>query len=444
MITLFRQLYLSSRFFAILAMTTFFFVLSYFFPAIFLATQWLCIGLFAVLLLDIWLLFRTKESMFGLRHTPEKLSNGDANPLQIYLENRSGIDFSLKIIDETPIQFQLRDLLFEESLKAGQKKTLQYHLRPIERGEYQFGALNVFAQTALGLASRRFRFSQDKTVAVYPSFMQMYKYELIAISNRLQEFGVKKIRKLGSSMEFEQIRNYVQGDDYRDINWRATARRNDLMVNQYEDEKSQSVYCLIDKGRVMKMPFEQLSLLDYAINATLVVSNIAIKKGDKAGLLSFAETPDPILSASKQGSQMRLIQERLYREKTRFLETDYEKVFVSVRRGIAQRSLLLLFTNFETLHGLNRQLPYLRRLAKHHLLVVIFFENTELRQLLDTAANDLETVYQKTIAEKFNYEKRQIVKELQAHGILAMLTDPHRLIIDTINKYLEIKARRLL
>ena len=164
------------------------------------------------------------------------------------------------------------------ALQRGEKKTYNYTLRPTERGTYAFGSLNVFASSPLGLFKRRFRFDTAQEVPVYPSYLQLRKYDFLAFTNRLFEYGLKKIRRIGHTMEFEQIKDYVRGDDIRNINWKATAKRNQLMVNQYQDEKSQPIYSVIDKGRVMKMPFEGLSLLDYAINATLVISNIAIKK----------------------------------------------------------------------------------------------------------------------------------------------------------------------
>lgn len=439
-----RSLYLTPRFFIALIVLVTLFLFGFIYSSIFAIAKLLLIALIALLLVDIVLLYRLKKGIFARRLVADRLSNGDDNEVSIYLENNYPFAIKLAIIDEIPFQFQQRDVLFDEILPSSTYKTIGYKLRPTQRGEYSFGAVNILVQSDLGLVRRRYAFDNHKLVAVYPSYMQMKKYELIAFSNRLQDYGVKKIRRIGQSMEFEQIKNYVAGDDYRVINWKATARRNDLMVNQFQDEKSQQVYSLIDKGRVMKMPFEQLSLLDYAINAALVISNIAIKKGDKAGIISFAEQVETVLKASKQGSQMRQIQGHLYRETTRFLETDYEKLYVSVRRTITQRSLLILYTNFETLPGLQRQLPFLVRLSKRHLLVVVFFENTELRQLLDKPAKDVAEIYQKTIAEKFNYEKRQIVKELHQHGIQTILTPPQLLTVNTINKYLELKARGLI
>lgn len=439
-----RSLYLTPRFFIALIVLVILFLFGFIYSSIFAIAKLLLIALITLLLVDTVLLYRLKKGIFARRLVADRLSNGDDNEVSIYLENNYPFAVKLAIIDEIPFQFQQRDVLFDETLSSATYKTIGYKLRPTQRGEYSFGAVNILVQSNVGLVRRRYAFDNHKLVAVYPSYMQMRKYELIAFSNRLQDYGVKKIRRIGQSMEFEQIKNYVAGDDYRVINWKATARRNDLMVNQFQDEKSQQVYSLIDKGRVMKMPFEQLSLLDYAINAALVISNIAIKKGDKAGIISFAEQVETVLKASKQGSQMRQIQGYLYRETTRFLETDYEKLYVTVRRTITQRSLLILYTNFETLPGLQRQLPFLVRLSKRHLLVVVFFENTELRQLLDKPAKDVAEIYQKTIAEKFNYEKRQIVKELNQHGIQTILTPPQLLTVNTINKYLELKARGMI
>jgi uncharacterized protein (DUF58 family) len=245
-------------------------------------------------------------------------------------------------------------------------------------------------------------------------------------------------------MEFEQIKDYVMGDDIRNINWKATAKKNHLMVNQYQDEKSQPVYSVIDKGRVMKMPFDELSLLDYAINATLVISNIAMKKQDKAGMFSFSDKIENRVVAERRSSQMNLILETLYNLKTDFVESDFSRLYIEVKRNLNHRSLLLLYTNFETLDALHRQLPYLQAISKQHLLVVIFFENTELTEFTKREAETTHQIFEQTIAEKFVYEKKLIVNELRKYGIQTILTKPENLTVNTINKYLEIKARGLL
>jgi uncharacterized protein (DUF58 family) len=299
----------------------------------------------------------------------------------------------------------------------------------------------VFVHGPLQLVKRRYVFPQHHVVKVYPSYIQMRRYQLLAVSNRLQEAGVKRIRKLGHSMEFEQIKEYVRGDDFRTINWKATARKDGLMVNNYTDERSQQIYCIINKGRVMKMPFGGMTLLDYAINASLVLSNVALVKQDKAGLITFAENLDAFVLADKKTTQMNLLLETLYKQQTQFLESDFEKLFSVIRNRISNRSLLILFTNFESVESLQREMPALKRMARYHLLLVVFFENTELRALTEKKVHKLEDIYIKTIAEKFAYEKRLMVKELHMNGILSILTTPENLTVNTVNKYLELKTR---
>jgi uncharacterized protein (DUF58 family) len=214
------------------------------------------------------------------------------------------------------------------------------------------------------------------------------------------------------------------------------------MINNYSDEKSQQVYCIIDKGRTMKMAFEGLSLLDYAVNATLAMSSVAISRQDRAGLISFGDSAGDFVPANHRAMQMSVIVNSLYNLNTRFLESDYAFLHNLIKTRITQRSLLILFTNFESLTALGRQMQYLRSISQKHLLLVVFFENTALRTLASGNAQNIEGLYEKVIAEKFVLEKKLIVKELQRYGIAALLTAPEKLSVDVVNKYLQIKARR--
>lgn len=420
------------------------FVLSFIFPFLYGVSWIVLVVVLVFLLLDILILFGAKTGIKATRITPEKLSNGDENPINISILNYYTFRIKVKIIDEVPFQFQVRNFEIIRSITPNSSDEIAYNLRPTERGEYYFGALNVYVSSPLEIVSRRFTFDKGKMIPTYPSYIQLRKYELIAFSNNLFQYGIKKIRRIGHTMEFEQIKEYVQGDDIRTLNWKATAKRNTLMVNQFQDEKSQSVYMAIDKGRVMKMPFNKLSLLDYAINATLVLSNIILKKQDKAGMFTFSKKIENRVVAERRSSQMQQILENLYNVKTDFFESDYSRLYVDIKKNINQRSLIILYTNFETLDGLHRQLPYLKGIAKSHLLVVVFFQNTELNELVDKKTEKVQEIYDKVIAEKFAFEKRLIVNELKKYGIHAVLTEPENLTVDTINKYLEIKARGIL
>jgi uncharacterized protein (DUF58 family) len=419
------------------------FLLSFWFESLFIIAIGLLIIFVGLILIEILRLFGG-EKFKADRNLPQKFSNSDANTVELQFKNNYPFPIHLEVIDEIPKQFQKRDFLKILNLRARSQREFQYTLTPVKRGVYQFGYLNCYVSTKTKLVKRRYRFKNEAEVSVYPSFVQMRELDFLSIDQKMSQYGMKKIRKIGHTMEFEQIKNYVIGDDIRTINWKATAKQNSLMVNQYQDEKSQPIYNLIDVGRVMKMPFEGLSLLDYSINATLAFSNIALKKKDKVGMLTFAEKIENFVPATSKKTHLNLLLETLYGIETNFLVSDFNRLYAHSKRRITQRSLLMLYTNFEHITSLKRQLPYLKALAKSHLLVVIFFENTELDELANKQTSELSEIYEKTIAQEFIYNKQLMVKELEKNGIQAVLTKPKELSINTINKYLEIKARGLL
>ncbi len=420
------------------------FAISFAFPFLFALCKVVLYLVFLLVGLDVLLLFSKKEGVTSQRILPERFSNGDENEVELIFRNDFNFPIQATVLEEFPLQLQMRNHDFKLKLNAKKDTSLAYYLTPTARGEYEFGITNVIAQTFIGLAERRFFTGKKEMVKVYPSFLQMRKYSLLAFSNNLQEVGIKKVRRIGHNREFEQIREYVSGDDIRLVNWKATARKNGLMVNQYQDERSQQVFCLVDKGRSMKMPFNGLSLVDYAINAALVMSNITIQKQDKAGLITFSDKIGAILPASDRPTHMNTIQEVLYNQKTRHQESDFGRLYRNIKWNVKRRSLLLLFTNFESLVGLNRQMKYLRSISKDHLLVVIFFKNSELYEVQKEAKNTISGVYEHTIAEKYLMEQELIARELRKYGIQSILTEPENLTVNTINKYLEIKGRGLI
>jgi uncharacterized protein (DUF58 family) len=402
-------------------------------------------GLVLATALDLLMLFTNAKGIIARRSSKyNKLSNGDDNELFIEVAGNYSFRTELEIIDEIPEQFQFREFRIRRTLEAGDKHKIRYTLRPVSRGEFHFGNLLIFATSPLGFVKRRFTFDQHMMLPSYPSFLKLRQFELMAISDRLINVGIKKIRRVGQSTEFDHIREYVPGNDIRAINWKASARTRHLMVNHFTDERAQQVYSVINTGRIMQMPFEKLSLLDYAINAALVLSHIAYIKHDKPGLVTFSNTIQSAVAAERKGNQLYRLQETLYNAKTDFLETNYEVLLNFTRTRITQRSLILLYTNFETLNSLTRQIKYLKQIARNHLVVAIIFENTELHELLTQTATSTGELYRQTIAKKFDYEKQQIALELQRSKIQCVYTKPENLTVNTLNKYLELKARGMI
>ncbi|HMQ49951.1 MAG TPA: DUF58 domain-containing protein [Saprospiraceae bacterium] len=439
-----RQLYLPNRFFQLFGVIVVLFAVSFWVKPIFPFIQALLVLAFSVVVLDGLLLFHKSVQLNVERRFPKLFNLGDPNEVEIYLENQSRLMLRILLIDELPYQFQIRDFNRIVPLKAGEEKIIRYELRPVERGEYLFGNINLFLSSSLGLLERRYVIEQPCAVAVYPSILQMKQFELKAFNRVTHHKGIKKIRRIGHSYEFEQIKNYVRGDDYRSINWKASSRRAALMVNQFQDERAQQIYCIIDKSRAMRMPFEGLSLMDYAVNTALVISNIALQKYDRAGLISFSDKLGSSIKADNKPTQLNKLLSTLYKEKEQHLEANYELLYYAARKLISGRSLIMLFTNFESRHALERVLPILRRINTFHLLVVVFFENTEIRDFVNEEAESLEAIYHQTIARKFLNEKAQMVHQLQQYGIQSILTRPEDLSTYTVNKYLELKSRGLI
>ncbi|MBO1363442.1 DUF58 domain-containing protein [Prevotella sp. A2931] len=434
-------MYLTKRFFLLLAAATLLTGLGYAFAPLFAWGKVLSALLLAATVVDVGLLY-TWRGLSAERRCDERFSNGDPNRVEISLESRYPFGVGVTVVDEAPAVFQRRDIAYKVRIPAGASRSVAYTLTPTRRGVYDFGRLRCFARTAVGLAERRYTLGRPQEVKVYPSYLMLNRYELLAMSHQLTEMGIKRIRRVGHHTEFEQIKDYVQGDEFRAINWKASARRHQLMVNAYRDERSQQVISVIDKGRVMQQSFHGMTLLDHSINAALVISYVAMRREDKAGLITFADRPDSFVAPSSRSGQMQRLLEALYAQRTTFGETDFSSLCVSVRKQLDRRSLLILYTNFPGMGALRRQLPYLRLLSRRHRLLVVYFEDSETDDYIRSPKTSTEDYYQHVIAEKFVREQRLIASTLRQNGILSLLTTPERLSVDVINKYLSCVADR--
>lgn len=408
------------------------------FAPLFTVGRWLVLLLFVATLADIILLWH-KKAITAERRLSSRFSNGDDNPVTINVESIYPFPVRIDVIDELPFQFQKRDNTFHFPLFVF-RFSFNTTLRPTRRGVYSFGHVLVFVSTRLGLVERRYRCCEPCNVSVYPSYQKLHQYELMAISQNLQEPGIKRIRRIGNNTEFEHIRDYLKGDDYRTVNWRATARLSRPMVNVYQDERSQQIFSVIDKGRVMQQAFQGMTLLDYAINASLALSYVAMRKEDRAGLITFADKADTFVAADRRPGHINKLLETLYAEQTDFEETDFSALSVAVGRHISKHSLLVLYTNFMGQVSLQRQLPFLQQIARRHRLLVVFFEDVELQQFIDSPIRTEEEQCQHEVAEKFAAEKQLISATLRQHGILSLLTTPQALTVDVINRYLAIRS----
>lgn len=398
-------------------------------------------ALFILVSLDLLLLVTIGKKPVFKRNFNERLNLGDENPIKISIENKSGFQFFFELNEGFPDFQQERDKTFKGKLSGGSTCELKYSLTPKKRGQYVFNDAFLFLKTFIGLSERRIIYLNEDSFHVYPSVLQMKKYELLVFQQQKTASGIKRIRRIGNAKEFEQIRNYVQGDELKTINWKATSRRMELMVNTFQEEKSQHVYCIIDKSRTMQLEFDGLSILDYSINSTLVFANICLLKGDKFGLFTFSDKIGTQLPADSNSSQMKLVMDSLYNQKTKFRDANFELLQSTIRQKIKTRSMILLFSNFENEFAMRRALPYLQQINKKHLLIIVFFQNSELKELAYSKPLSMNQLYTGVIAERMITMKARMARELKQYGIQTILTSPDELSAGVINKYLELKAR---
>ncbi len=439
-----KNLFLHNRFFYGIATCIILFVLSYSYPFLFRVAQAVLL-LFIITCVIEWVILKnigTKVSCS--RKVLEKLSLGDEQIVHYAITNDSNYNIKTLLVDELPEQLQHRSYIVDQYIDKQSNVSKEFVIMPTERGAYEFGKMWMYISLKYpGFIQRREVIDTPYHSEVHPSIIQMRKYELQVFSKTAILAGIRQVRKIGENDEFEHIKPYQLGDNIKSINWKATSRKNQLMVNQYQNTRSQTVYCIVDKGRSMKMPFLGMTLLDHAVNSALVLSNIILKKYDKAGLITFSDKLGTIVRAKAMTGQLESISKQLYSQKTAFRESNFELLYYTCRQQINRRSILLFFTNFEQMVDLDRSLPYITRMGKKHLIVVILFINTEIVTASEAECLTKSDIYKKTFAEKALAEKMKIARTLNIHGIQTILTRPEDLSINVINKYLEIKNKRM-
>lgn len=399
------------------------------------------IGVLALLTAaDTFIIFSNQVRITGKRSLPAILGLGDDTEVRLKVYLSSPMALRSEIHEELPEQLQERDFVLYKTLRPGMN-VMAYRIKPIGRGIYGFGKINVFVEGPLHLVRRKISLPAEDRVPVYPSISRMHETEMLAFSRMAIPTGQKRYRRIGRSYEFEQISPFVEGDDYRNINWKATGKTRELMVNQYQDERSQNLYCIISKGRAMGMAFRHITYLDYAINAALAISNIALKKYDKVGLITFSNKIGTALRAENRPGHIRKILEALYHEKERHPEPDFELLYRSVNRLAKNRSLILLFANFESNHSAERALPLLKKISRKHLLVMVLFKDSELSDFAEDSKSNVEDVYRVTLAREQVISREEISHRLRRQGIHTLYCTPEELSIEVINKYLELKSK---
>jgi uncharacterized protein (DUF58 family) len=293
----------------------------------------------------------------------------------------------------------------------------------------------------LGLIIRQARFAAATDVKVYPNLLDIRKYELLVRRGQLQEMGLRHTRMLGSGTEFERLREYQFDDEFRRIDWKAMARRGKPITREFETERSQNILCMLDVGRLMRSPVGDLAKVDYAINAVLMLSYVAGLRGDKVGLLAFADQVTHYLAPRAGKGQFYRMLALLYAVESQPVESDYTRAFAYLGTRHKKRSLIVVFSDLASGLAAKAVVAQVAPLYPRHLPLLVAISDPSVVELAHLAPVDSSSVYQRAVAEQLLDERTLIMESLRQRGVLTLDVPANELTISVVNKYLELKAR---
>lgn len=375
------------------------------------------------------------------RHVEDKLSLGADNPVHLTIRSRSDQGAFLQIKDDPPAIFHTPERLQRLRLKPWEQAEIVYHTRPSTRGRYAFGNLHVRGRSALSLSYWQRSFPAVQEVAVYPNLLEVSRYQYLARTDRLRQGGFRVLHRLGEGTEFESLREYTPDDEFRSIDWKATARRGRPTSRQFEIERSQTVIIMIDAGRMMTAQIGEMSRLDYAINAALMLAYVASEKDDAVGLISFADDVKGFVPPGKGRQQVGRITEVLYDLQPALVEPDYAAAFGVLHGRARKRSLVVCFTDLVDVDASRRLLAHLAALAPHHLPMLITLSDPVLQRAARQAPGDSSEVYQRAVAGQVLEDREKALGVLRQRGVLVLDAAPEKLTVSAVNEYLNLKAR---
>jgi uncharacterized protein (DUF58 family) len=409
---------------------------------IWLALIWFVLAL-ALLLAD-WRLTPPASAWVLARTHDDRLSLATQNPIRVSVRLRpGGRPLQVWLRDEPPVSFGMAESerILTNTVAPGQVQHFVYAVRPPRRGDYHFGNLHLRWRSLLGFLRRQATFLAAEPVKVYPNLVDVKKYDLLLRKNRLWEIGLRNTRIFGSGTEFERLRDYLPDDEYRRINWKATARRGKPISVEYETERSQNIMALLDVGRMMRSPVGDVAKLDYAINAVLLLAFVAAQKGDKLGLLAFSDTVQTWLAPRGGKGQFHRMLEQLYAVEGQPVEPNYQTAFSYFAAKQSKRSLVLVFTDLTGSVSTETLVAQMSRLRDRHLPLLVTVRDPTVQRLAHQAIADSSSLYQRTVAEQLLEERRLTLERLQQRGVLTLDVAADELSMAVINRYLELKAR---
>jgi len=410
--------------------------------------QWGAAGYLLLLLLLLLLDWRQAQPIdrhFNIQRLHDhKLSLGADNMIKLRIRNRSTRATTIWVRDEPPDAFRISERLLQATIPPRDTWEGSYHVHPLRRGDYQFGNLNLRYEGPLKLVVRQGQMQMAEPVKVYPNLLDVRRYDLLLRRNRLQELGLRHTRQFGEGSEFERLREYLPDDEYRRIDWKATARRHRPITVEYETERSQNVIALLDVGRMMQSPVADIAKLDYVVNAVLFLGYVATSKGDKVGMMTFADEVGHYLRPRQGRGQFYRMLELLYAVEAQPVEPDYRRALSYLAAKQRKRSLIIIFTDLSSGVSVQSLVAHTTLLAKHSLPLVVTISDPDIVSASQQTPTDSISAYQRAAAAQMLDERQLTLDKLRRQGVLTLDVPANQLSIAIINRYLALKAKTML
>ena len=378
------------------------------------------------------------------RRVPEHLSLGAVNQVGWQIRNGSGMTLRFEVTEDVPESLSKETPRVAAAILPRATAELHYDIRPTRRGLYEFGDIFFRWRLQLGLLVRQVRIKTRLAVKVYPNVASLARYELAAMRHRTTEVGLAPAKLRGRGSMFESLRDYVAGDDPADAAWKATARHGRLMIRNFETERSQNILVVLDCGRLMVPMVDELSRLDHAINASLLLSYVAMKQGDSIGLVAFSDRVESYVPPIKGKAALARMNEALYRLEAVPRESDYERVCKFLALHHRKRSLIVILTDVIDKDASSMLLAYTARFARYHLPLCVTLRNLQVERMAAAQPQDVPACFSKTVALRMLARRADALGRMRQSGVDVLDADPRQLTPQLLNRYLLLKLRNRL
>lgn len=391
-----------------------------------------------------WVLTPGPKALEATRIAPSRMSVFADHAVALLVRNRFRLPLHVRLRDTVPDALRTAIEELSGTVPAGGETRLEYRVQPVRRGRFAWGPIHLRYRSLLGLWELSKTLHPAEEVRVYPNLAALQRYQLLAQTNRLEVLGIRKIRQRGGSWEFESLREYTNGDDVRLIDWKATARRRKPIVRNQEAERNQTILILLDSGRLMNAEVDGLAKLDHAVNTALMLSHIALARGDRVGLCTFSHKVHTWVAPRPHVAQNRLIAEALYDLQGDFTESDHGRCLRLVRSRHPKRALLVLLTDFVDAATAGDMIAHLRLAGRRHLVLFVALSDPFLNQAARSYPSTPVEGFRKAAAVDLLHDRREVLRRLRQMGAHVLDAEPAEVTAPLINRYLEITLRGLL